>query len=380
MVPNNLLPNISSDQAAADGWVRTNVAAFYPATKIRYVLVGNEILSPWNDDSIWPHLVPAMRRIRSALKKSGLAKIKVGTPVAVDAVDSIFPPSNGTFRRNISDIMVDMLRFHKKTKSVFFVDLYTYFPWVDKFKKINLDFALLQPGNVTYTDPGSGLRYNNLLDVMIDSLIYAMKRVGFPDIPLFLAETGWPNGGDIDQIGANIHNAATYNRNVVKKFTAQPPIGTPLRPGVIIPALIFALYNENQKWGPGTERHFGLLYPNGTNVYNIDLSGQTSESTYEPLPEPTNNEPYKGKIWCVVALTANQTQLAAAVDEACKQGNRTCKAIRPGGKCYKPYLTILHANYAFSSYWARFRKSGAYCYFNGLAVQTTKNPSKFSDF
>ncbi|MCD9644633.1 hypothetical protein HAX54_033020 [Datura stramonium] len=43
----------------------------------------------------------------------------------------------------------------------------------------------------------------------------------------------------------------TYNRNVIKKFTAKPsPVGTPAKPGVVVPTLLFALYNENQKPGP----------------------------------------------------------------------------------------------------------------------------------
>ncbi|GAA0156150.1 glucosidase [Lithospermum erythrorhizon] len=110
---------------------------------------------------------------------------------------------------------------------------------------------------------------------------------------------------------------------------------------------IFALYNENQKAGPRTERHFGLLYPNGTSVYETDFSGKAKASEYKPLPKPTNNEPLKGvKIFCVVAEGANRTELAGAL------------------------------GYAFSSYWSQLRSTGASCYFNGLATQTTKDPSK----
>ncbi|KAL0417500.1 UNVERIFIED_CONTAM: putative glucan endo-1,3-beta-glucosidase A6 [Sesamum radiatum] len=320
----------------------------------------------------WFKLVPAMRKIRSSVKKFGLHKIKVGTPLAMDALESSFPPSNGTFRSDVREkVIKPMLHFLNRTKSFFFVDVYTYFAWVSQPLQINLDYALLQPTNITYTDPVSGLTYTNLLDQMLDALVFAMKRLGYPDIRLFLAETGWPSGGDPDQLGANIYNAATYNRNVVKKFMAKPPIGTPARPGAVIPAMIFALYNENQKPGPGTERNFGLLYPNGTHVYPIDLSGKTQVSEYPPLAKPANN----GKLWCVVAEGANKTALTGALSYACSQGNRTCDPIQPGGKCYKPNSLIKHASYAFSSYWAQMRAAGATCFFNGLAVMTSKDPS-----
>ncbi|KAI3829860.1 hypothetical protein L1987_03990 [Smallanthus sonchifolius] len=160
-------------------------------------------------------------------------------------------------------------------------------------------------------------------------------------------------------------------------LTGKPLRGTPYRPFVALPSFIFALYNENQKPGPGTERHFGLLYLNGTNVYPIDLSGKTLEpESGKGLPVPTNNEPYKGRIWCVAARGANATALDGARLFACGQGNGTCDPIELGGKCFKPDSVWWHASYAFSSYWVQFRKSGATCYFNGLAVQTTQNPSK----
>ncbi|CAK9176120.1 unnamed protein product [Ilex paraguariensis] len=376
MVPNEIITNISSNQTLADQWVLANVVPFYPETMIRYLLVGNEILSQ-PDTTTWFNLVPAMRRIKYSVKKYKLHKIKVGTPLAMDVLESSFPPSNGTFRSDVSvKVVKPLLQFLNRTKSFFFLDVYTFFPWSSDPINIKLDYALLMAKNITYTDPVSGLTYTNLLDQMLDSVVFAMKRLGYPNIRLFIAETGWPNGGDIDQIGCNIYNAATYNRNVVKKLMSKPPVGTPARPGTVLPAFLFALYNENQKPGPGTERHFGLLYPNEKNVYEIDLSAKTPESEYKPLPIPTNNEPYKGKIWCVVAKGANRTELASALSYACGQGNGTCDPIQPGGKCYKPIKSLVrHASLAFSSYWAQFRNVGGTCYFNGLAIQTAKDPS-----
>lgn len=376
MVPNQQISNISRSQKLSDQWVKTNVVPYYPETMIRYVLVGNEVLSLYDQKQGWPDLVPAMRRIKGSLRKFHIHKVKVGTPLAMDVLESSFPPSNGTFRSDISvSVVKPLLQFLNRTKSFFFLDVYPYFPWSSQPHNIKLDYALFEGGNLTYTDPGTGLTYTNLLDQMLDSVVFAMKRLGFPEIRLWIAETGWPNAGDIDQIGANIYNAATYNRNLIKRLNAKPPVGTPARPGSVLPTFIFSLYNENQKGGPGTERHWGLLYPNESSVYQIDLTGETPESEYPPLPAPENNEPYKGKIWCVVAKGANRTELGSALTYACGQGNGTCEPVQPGRKCYKPVSLVRHASFAFSSYWAQFRSTGGTCYFNGLAVQTTKDPS-----
>ncbi|XP_061366702.1 probable glucan endo-1,3-beta-glucosidase A6 [Gastrolobium bilobum] len=375
MVPNELISNISSNQTLSDQWVHNNVVPFHPHTLIRYLLVGNEIISSTNNET-WFNLVPAMRRIKHSLRTFGIRKVKVGTSSAMDVLEASFPPSNGAFREDIAGrVMKPMLEFLDRSKSFFFLDVYPFFAWVSDPVNINLDYALFESKNITVTDPGTGLVYTNLFDQMVDAVYFAMKRLGFPGVRIFIAETGWPNGGDIDQIGANIYNAATYNRNFVKKVMKKPAVGTPARPGWVLPSFIFALFNENQKPGPGTERHFGLLYPNGSRVYDIDLSGKTLESEFRPLPLPENNAPFKGKIWCVAVRGSNATALAAALSYACSQGNNTCDPIRPGKPCFKPDSLFWHASYAFSSYWTQFRKSGGTCYFNGLATQTAKDPS-----
>ena len=86
-------------------------------------------------------------------------------------------------------------------RSFFFVDAYPYFPWSANPMDINLDFALFN-GNFEQIDRGSGLVYTNLLDEMLDSLIFAMTKLGYPDIRLVISETGWPTTGDIEQPGA----------------------------------------------------------------------------------------------------------------------------------------------------------------------------------
>ncbi|XP_047318636.1 probable glucan endo-1,3-beta-glucosidase A6 isoform X2 [Impatiens glandulifera] len=275
MVQNQLLVSISTNQSIADEWIQSQILPFYPKTKIRYVLVGNEILSS-SDRNTQLSLVPSMYRIQKSLAKFGLLrKVRVTTSLAMDVLQASYPPSNGTFRADIStQIIKPMLKFLNRAKSFVFIDVYPYFAWASDPVNINLDYALLSANNIKVTDPVTGLTYTNILDQMIDAVYFAMKRMGYPKLRIFIAETGWPNGGDIDQTGANVNNAAIYNRNVIKKFTTVPAIGTPAKPGVVIQAVLFALYNENMKTGQGSERHFGVLYPNGSSIYGLDFSGK----------------------------------------------------------------------------------------------------------
>ncbi|CAK7339357.1 unnamed protein product [Dovyalis caffra] len=282
MVTNDEIINIAANQTTANKWVEDNVLRYYPETMIRTILVGNEVLSDCSDagKQIWNHLVPAMRRIKISLRAQDIRNIKVGTPLAMDVVQTAFPPSNGTFRPDISStVMVPLLKFLNSTKSFFFIDAYPYFPWAANSLNISLDFALFQ-SNVRYTDPGTGLVYTNLLDQMLDSLVFAMTKLGYPNIRLSIAETGWPNAGDIDEAGANVNNAAVYNRNLVRKMTARNPVGTPARPG------------------------------------------QRALADYEPLPAAHNNMPYKGKLWCIAAPDVNLTELERELTFACSQGAR----------------------------------------------------------
>ncbi|KAK1411129.1 hypothetical protein QVD17_37673 [Tagetes erecta] len=280
MVTNDEISRIANSQQVADQWIHEHILNHYPGTMIRYVLVGNEVLSYTSTDQdmqIMKDLVPAMSRIRSTLKTLGINNIKVGTPLAMDIMGSTFPPSSGVFKPEIVHEIVPILNFLRGTSSFFFLDVYPYLAWADNPTSIHLDYALLE-GNRTYTDPDSGLTYTDLLDQMIDSVYFAMAKLGYNNVKIAIAETGWPHQGGFTHQGASRENAAKYNRNVVRKMTAVPPKGTPAQPEFIIPTFIFSLYDENEKTGPESERHWGLLYPDGSPVYELDLSGKAYKS------------------------------------------------------------------------------------------------------
>ncbi|PKI53694.1 hypothetical protein CRG98_025935 [Punica granatum] len=119
------------------------------------------------------------------------------------------------------------------------------------------------------TDPTTNLKYDNMLYAQIDAIYSAIKAMGHTDIEVRVSETGWPSKGDADEAGASPQNAGLYNGNLLKRIDQRQ--GTPARPTVPVDVHVFALFNENLKPGPTSERNYGLYYPNGTPVYSIGL-------------------------------------------------------------------------------------------------------------
>lgn len=61
------------DPGKAQAWVKSNVQAYLPATKITCITVGNEVLT-LNDSSLTDNLLPAMQNLHGALVNLGLDK------------------------------------------------------------------------------------------------------------------------------------------------------------------------------------------------------------------------------------------------------------------------------------------------------------------
>jgi hypothetical protein len=56
-------------------------------------------------------------------------------------------------------------------------------------------------------------------------------------------------------------------------------VGTPLMPGKSVDTYLFALYDEDLKSGPGSERSFGLFKTDLTMVYDVGLSTSSQVRT-----------------------------------------------------------------------------------------------------
>ncbi|XP_038993529.1 glucan endo-1,3-beta-glucosidase 11-like isoform X1 [Hibiscus syriacus] len=258
------------DPAKAQAWVKQNVQSHLPATKITSIFVGNEVLT-LNDSSLSDNLLPAMQSVHAALVNLGLDKqVTVTTTHSLAILQTSYPPSAGSFRVDLIDRLCQTLGFHQKTGSPFLINAYPYFAYKANPTQIPLDFVLFQP-NQGVTDPETNLHYDNMLYAQIDAVYSALASLGYSKLPVHISETGWPSKGDEDEAGATPENAKKYNGNLIKLMSGKT--GTPMRPDSDLNIYIFALFNENLKPGPTSERNYGLFKPDGTAAYSLGIRG-----------------------------------------------------------------------------------------------------------
>ncbi|XP_022716845.1 glucan endo-1,3-beta-glucosidase 12-like [Durio zibethinus] len=377
---NELLASAAADQSFADNWVQSNIAKFYPATKIEAIAVGNEVFVDPNNTT--NYLVPAMKNVHASLVKFNLdSNIKISSPIALSALQNSYPSSSGSFKPDLVEpVIKPMLDFLKQTGSYVMVNAYPFFAYTDNSDKISLDYALFNE-NSGVVDPGNGLKYYSLFDAQIDAVFAAMSALKYGDIKMVVSETGWPSKGDANEIGASQANAASYNGNLVRRVLSGN--GTPLRPQDPLNVYLFALFNENQKSGPTSEKNYGLFYPNEQKVYNIPLtqedlkSGQPTPVNVNTSQPPVSSEVSKtsvGQTWCVANANAGEKKLQAALDYACGEGGADCSPIQPDATCYNPNTLVAHASYAFNSYYQKNTRGTGTCDFGGAAYVVSQPP------
>ncbi|KAF5202824.1 Glucan endo-1,3-beta-glucosidase [Thalictrum thalictroides] len=290
---NEYLSKMSTSPEAAQAWVKSNVQPYLPATNITSITVGNEVLT-FNDTSLSGCLFPAMQNVHTALANLGLDKqVTVTTAHSLAILETSYPPSSGSFRRDLRGCITQILDFHTKTGSPLLVNAYPFFAYKGNPKQVSLDYVLFQSSTTTtknnaagagILDPVSNLHYDNMLFAQIDAVYVAMAALGFKKSPsVQISETGWPSKGDEDEVGASPENASKYNSNLMKLVMQNK--GTPMRPNTKLDVYVFALFNENMKPGPSSERNYGLFKPDGTPAYQ--LTGISSTRSDDNLNKTT---------------------------------------------------------------------------------------------
>lgn len=359
-VANVDLFGIASSVNVSDAWVAANVLPYVPATNISGISVGSEVI--FSDANASIYLVPAMQNIYTSLKTQNLAsQIQVTTSNAMNVLSVSYPPSAGTFDPTYATrIIVPLLEFLSQTRGPFLLNSYPYYAYVADPNGIQLAYALFSSNN-GIVDSNNQLQYTNLLDAQLDALYNAMKALNFTDIPIVIAETGWPSRGDASETAASIVNAKTYNQNLINHIGTST--GTPLQPGVTFQTYVFSLYNENKKPGASSERNFGIYNADGTAVYALNFEGGNAQSQQ------------LNRTWCIAKNDATNASLGLALNYACGAAHVDCSAIQQGGDCYNPNTFQNHASYAFNQYYQASNLDPRACNFSGTATLTTRDPS-----
>ncbi|CAA7393676.1 unnamed protein product [Spirodela intermedia] len=311
-----------------------------------------------------------MQNLRLALAAKSLAgKIKVSTVHPMSVLAQSAPPSAGAFDPAHGNTLRGVLSFLEQTGGPFMINPYPFFAYQSDPRPETLAFCLFQPNQGRFDD-GSKKTYTNMFDAQVDAVRSAVDREGFTGVEIVVAETGWPYNGDPSEAGAGVENARAYTSNLVAHLRSM--VGTPLMPGKPVETYLFALYDENLKPGPASERSFGLYRPGDLSMnYDAGLA-KSSQGKTSPTPAPARKKPAD---WCMPKPGVTEQQLQGNLDYACGQPPVDCAPIQPGGACYNPNTVASHAGYAMNLLYQVSGKNPGSCNYEQTATVTTTDPS-----
>lgn len=329
----------------------------------RYVAVGNEpFLSTYNG-TFESTTLPALQNIQSALIKSGLGnQVKVTVPLNADVYQSSSDkPSDGDFRPDIHDLMLQIVKFLSDNGASFTVNIY---PFISLYKDPNfpVDYAFFNGYQSAIND--NGKVYDNVFDANHDTLVWALQKNGFGNLPIIVGEIGWPTDGDKN---ANLQYAQRFNQGFMSRFIAGK--GTPMRPGPVDAYLFSFIDEDNKSIQPGNfERHWGIFYFDGQPKYQLNLGSSKNGLV------GASGVHYLAKKWCVLKPSANlnDDQVAPSVAYACQ--NADCTSLGYGTSCGNLDARG-NISYAFNSYYQVNDQLDSACKFPGLSVVTQTDPS-----
>ncbi|KDP35551.1 hypothetical protein JCGZ_08989 [Jatropha curcas] len=362
-IQNDMLAPISSSTAVSDLWVRQNVSRYMVkgGVDIRYVAVGNEPFLSSYSGQYQSYVYPAMVNLQQSLSKANLAGyVKLVVPCNADAYESSLP-SQGAFRPELTEIMTQVVSFLNSNGSPFVVNIY---PFLSLYGSTDFpqDYAFFYGSTHPVTD-GPNV-YNNAFDGNFDTLVAALSKIGYGQMPIVIGEVGWPTDG---AISANISAAKAFNQGLIYHVLSNK--GTPLRPNAPpMDIYLFSLLDEGAKSVlPGNfERHWGIFSFDGQAKYPLNLGLGNKE-----LKNAKNVE-YLPSRWCVADPTKDLSDVANHLRIACSVAD--CTTLNYGGSCNEIGAKG-NISYAFNSYYQLKNQNEQSCDFDGLGMVTFLDPS-----
>ncbi|MED6131692.1 hypothetical protein PIB30_012131 [Stylosanthes scabra] len=363
-IPNEMLSVLSSSPSAADLWVRQNLTSYIGkgGADVRYVAVGNEpFLTSYNGE--FQNLVmPAVLNVQQSLVKANLAGyVKIVVPCNADAYVSASLPSQGAFRPELTQIITQLVQFLNSNGSPFVVNIYPFLSLYDN-GDFPQDYAFFEGTTHPVTD-GSNI-YTNAFDGNYDTLVAALTKLGYGQMPIVIGEIGWPSDG---AIGANITAARVFNQGLISHIMSNK--GTPLRPNSPpVDVYIFSLLDEGAKSTlPGNfERHWGIFSFDGQAKYPLNLGLGNKQL------KNAKNVQYLPSRWCVADPSSDLTNVVNHMKLACSVAD--CTTLNYGGSCNE-IGEKGNISYAFNSYYQLQMQDSRSCDFDGLGIVTFLDPS-----
>ncbi|VFQ60694.1 unnamed protein product [Cuscuta campestris] len=361
-IPNEMLATVASSPSSADLWVSQNLTRYMVkgGVDIKYVAVGNEPFLASYSGQYQSDVLPAMTNIQQSLVKRNLAgTIKLVVPCNADAYESPSLPSQGAFRPELTQIMTQLVSFLNSIGSPFIVNIY---PFLSLYGNSDFpqDYAFFE-GTTHQVVDGPNIYYN-AFDGNFDTLVSAVSRIGYAQMPIVIGEVGWPTEG---ALSANLTAARAFNQGLVNRVLRNQ--GTPLRPGVPpMDVYLFSLLDEDGKSIlPGNfERHWGIFSFDGQAKYKLDLGNGLLKNAKEVKYLPSR--------WCIVKPDRDLSAADNHFRTACSFAD--CTTLDNGGSCngIGPKVNI---SYAFNSYYQLQKQNPRSCDFDGLGMVTFLDPS-----
>ncbi|KAG8373323.1 hypothetical protein BUALT_Bualt11G0012300 [Buddleja alternifolia] len=365
-IPNDMLATLAGSSKAAEKWVSQNVSHHLTANNvmIRYVAVGNEPFLATYNGTFLRRTFPALRNIQEALTKAGLRnQVKVTVPQNADIYSSASSlPSGGDFRADIHDYMLQIVKLLSDNEAPFTINIY---PFISLYIDSNfpVEYAFFD-GNSTPLNDG-GMTYYNMFDANHDTLVWALQKNGFGNLPIIIGEIGWPTDGDRN---ANLLYAQRFNQGFMSHISSGR--GTPMRAGPIN-AYLFSLIDEDEKSiQPGNfERHWGIFQFDGQAKYSLNLGTTSSGSLV-----PARNVSYLEAKWCIMkpGTSVQDSRVSASVSYACSLADCTSLGYQTSCGNLDAQSNI---SYAFNSYYQKNNQLDDACKFSGLGTVTRADPS-----
>ncbi|XP_015888940.3 glucan endo-1,3-beta-glucosidase 5 [Ziziphus jujuba] len=363
-IPNDLLAPLASSVQVAENWVAQNVSSYISknGVDIRYVAVGNEPFLRTYKDTFIHTTFPALQNVQAALIKAGLGRqVKVTIPINADVYDTGSGlPSGGNFRSDIHDLMISIVKFLSNNGAPITINIYPFLS-LQADPHFPKDYAFFNGNSKPIVD--GSITYTNVLDANFDTLVSALEKNGFSNMPIIVGEVGWPTDGDPN---ANIVNARRFNQGLLERIISGK--GTPRRP-TPPDIYLFALLDEDAKsTDPGNfERHWGIFNFDGSIKYPLNLGSGRGLT-------PAKGVKYLARQWCIMSPQASTAdpKLAESISYACTYAD--CTSLGYGSSCgmLDPRG---NASYAFNMYYQTMDQRKGSCEFNNLSIVTTVDPS-----
>ncbi|MBA0630161.1 hypothetical protein Godav_002288, partial [Gossypium davidsonii] len=329
--------------------------------KVGFIAVGNEPFLTSYNGQFQSYVIPAMANLQQSLVRANLAGyIKLVVPCNADAYEGNVP-SQGAFRPELTQIMTQLVSFLNSNGSPFVVNIYPFLSLYGN-SEFPQDYAFFE--GTTHPVIDGANTYTNAFDGNYDTLIAALSKMGYGQMPIVIGEVGWPTDG---AVGANLTAAEVFNQGLIKHVLSNK--GTPLRPAVPpMDVYLFSLLDEGAKSTlPGNfERHWGIFSFDGQAKYALDLGLGNKKL------KNAKNVQYLPARWCIANPNRDLSEVANHMKLACNVAD--CTTLNYGGSCNEIGAKG-NVSYAFNSYYQLQMQNEKSCNFDGLGMVTFLDPS-----